>query len=183
MNRAARARRLRTLQGLGTLQQNAAYIDQLVQGAAVDTNVGRPIWIDPPSNWEVVDQATYITLPAVGVTSTILSFTVPPGRNGVIQKIANNLVGGGFTEGSGDVIWRILVDNAPPPGATSYNSIVNSLGNPASPTSIPGFRIYENQVVSIVVQNVAVVPAGQFVGGRLVGYIYPRELEDGNTWL
>jgi hypothetical protein len=183
----------RKLRALGAFGQghvtSGGFIDPLVAAAANEANVGRPIWIDPPSNWEVVDQAAYVALPAIGATATVVTFTVPPGRNGVIQKIANNFVGGGWVEGTGDLIWRILVDAAPPPGATSYNNIVNSLGNPSNPTAIPGFRIYENQVVSITIfnnpagPNLGIPVAGQLIGGRFVGYIYPRELEDGNTWL
>lgn len=148
-----------------------------------------PLWIYPPINWENVDRIAYVTLPAINAADlTILSFTVPIGRNGVINKVANNFVGGGWTEGTGDIIWRILVDGAPPPAANSYAAIPASLGSPANPTEISGFRIFENQVISVVVfnngsgPNGGVTPAGQLVGARLCGYLYPREMEDGNIW-
>lgn len=154
-----------------------------------DSSAGQlPIWLYPPITWENVDQATYATLPAIGSTVTILSFTVPAGRNGVINKIANNFVGGGWIEGTGDLIWRILVDGAPPPGATSYNNIVNSLGNPSNPVAIPGFRFFENQKITVVAfnnpagPNGGVVVAAQLVGARLIGYTYPRELEQSGLW-
>lgn len=148
-----------------------------------------PLWIYPPQNWENVDQIAYTTLPAVNAEATILKFTVPIGRNGIINKVANNFVGGGWTEGTGDLIWRILVDGAPPPAANSYASIPASLGSPANPTEISGFRIFENQVVSVTIlnngagPNGGVVPAGQPVGARLCGYLYPREAEEGNIWV
>lgn len=137
----------------------------------------------PPNNWENVDQLGYVALPAINAAATILSFRVPQGRNGIIRKVANNFIGGGWTEGSGSVVWQILADGAPPPGATSYNNILGSLGSPANPTEIPGFRIFENQVISVVINNVSVVVAGQDVGARLVGYFYPRDLEDANIWI
>lgn len=142
-----------------------------------------PLRLFPPVDWENLDQLNYVDLGAIGDTVTILEFTVPIGRNGIIKKVANNFVGGGFQEGQGNIIWRILVDGAPPPGATSYNTILGSLGSPASPTEIAGFRIFENQVVSVVAENVAIAVAGQLVGARLVGYLYPRESEAADIWI
>jgi hypothetical protein len=149
---------------------------------------GLPLWIYPPINWENVDQIAYVTLPAINAEATILKFTVPIGRNGVINKVANNFVGGGWTEGTGDILWRILVDGAPPPAANSYAAIPASLGSPANPTEISGFRIFENQVISVTIfnnpagPNGGIVVAGQLAGARLCGYLYPRELEDSNIW-
>ena len=145
--------------------------------------VRRPLWIDPPDLWENLDQVAYAALPAIGAQANVITFQVPLGRNGVIKKIANNLVGGGFNEGSGNVVWQILVDGAPPPGATSYDNILASLGSPANPVEIAGFRIYENQILTLVVKNVALAVAGQLSGGRFVGYLYPRDMEADSVWL
>lgn len=148
-----------------------------------------PPWIYPPTNWENIDQDNYTLLPAIGSTVTIISYVVPPGRNGVINKIANNFVGGGWTEGTGDVIWRLLVDGTPPPGANSYDTIKASLGNPASPTGIAGFRIFENQVVTLIAfnnpagPNGGVIVAGQLVGARFVGWNYPTDIEVDDVWI
>lgn len=145
--------------------------------------VRKPLWVDPPDQWENVDQLAYVPVPAVGRSAVILQFQIPLGRNGVIRKVANNFVGGGWTEGSGAVTWEILVDNAPPPGATSYDLILGSLGSPASPTEIAGFRVTENQVVQVIVNNVSVVVAGQLSGARLVGWLYPKQEEGDTTWV
>src|SRR6201982_989917 len=53
-----------------------------------------PPWIYPPTNWENIDQDNYALVPAIGSTVIIISYVVPPGRNGVIKAIANNFVGG-----------------------------------------------------------------------------------------
>jgi|HubBroStandDraft_6_1064221.scaffolds.fasta_scaffold756274_2 hypothetical protein len=148
-----------------------------------------PVWIEPPSQWENVDLLAYALLPAIGATVTILTYTVPIGRNGVIQKVANNFVGGGWTAGTGDLVWRILVDGAPPPGATNYDTILDSLGSPALPTKIAGFRIFENQTITVVLFNNpggpdgGVIVAGQRTGARLLGYLYPREYEEDDIWV
>ena len=153
------------------------------------TNVQKPIWIDPPTNWENIDVFAYAPLGAIGASVTILTFIVPTGRNGVIYAIANNFVGGGWIEGTGDVVWQILVDGAPPPGANSYGNIFGSLGSPASPTRISGFRVFDGQTVTVVAlnnpagPNGGVVLAGQRVGARLLGHLYPRDLEADSLWI
>lgn len=161
----------------------------LAPGPTQQNRPDLPPWIYPPTNWENIDQDNYALLPAIGSTVTIISYVVPPGRNGIINKVANNFVGGGWVEGTGDVIWRILVDGTPPPGATSYDNITASLGNPASPTGIAGFRIFENQVLSLVAfnnpagPNGGVVVAGQRVGARFVGWNYPTDIEESDIWI
>lgn len=148
-----------------------------------------PPWIYPPTNFENVDKINYALVPAIGSQATIISYTVPAGRNGIINKVACNFVGGGWVEGTGDIIWRILIDGTPPPGATDYDSILASLGGPAQPTGIAGFRFFENQILALVVfnnpagPNGGVVVAGQRCGGRLTGYNYPREIEETDIWI
>jgi hypothetical protein len=148
-----------------------------------------PIRLFPPINWENIDVIAYVALPAINSEAVILQFIVPIGRNGIINKVANNFVGGGWTEGTGDLIWRILADGAPPPGATTYQAIPASLGSPANPVPISGFRIFENQRIQVTVfnnpagPNGGVVLAGQQAGARLCGYLYPRELEDPDIWI
>lgn len=145
--------------------------------------VRRPTWIDPPDGWENLDLLNYVALPAIAGEAVILSFRIPQGRNGIIKKVGNNFVGGGWVEGSGDVTWSIQVDGAPPPGATSYDSILGSLGSPANPVEIAGFRVFENQLLTVEVNNIAIPVAGQLAGARLVGFLYPVESEDSEPWV
>lgn len=179
-------RRRETLRGLGQPDRVHDFVNPFPQPASIPT--GLPLWVYPPINWENVDQIAYTSLPAIGSEATILTFTVPGGRNGIINKVACNFVGGGWIEGTGDVQWRILVDNGTPPGANSYEAIPASLGSPAQPVAISGFRIFENQVIKVTIfnnpagPNGGVVVAGQLAGARLCGYFYPRELEDPNIF-
>ena len=185
--------RARFLRGLGQPGQPATGPMTLAPYGADDqqhkTRPDLPPWIYQPVNWENLDKINYVTLPAIGSSSNIISFTVPPGRNGIINKVACNFVGGGWVEGSGDVVWRILIDGTPPPGATDYDNILASLGGPSQPTGIAGFRIFENQVVTFVVVNSAsganggVVLAGQRAGARLTGWTYPRDIEEPDLWI
>ena len=194
------AYRRRMLRGLGQPGQPAigpavlapwddSYGDGEIQDDPHSHRPDLPPWIYQPSQFENLDQINYVLLPAINSTATIISFVVPAGRNGIINKVACNFVGGGWVEGTGDIVWRILVDGTPPPGATSYDTILASLGGPAQPTGIAGFRIFENQLVTLVIfnnpggPNGGVVVAGQRGGGRLAGWTYPRDIEEQDIWI
>ena len=188
----------RTLAGLGQPPTTRDVVNSYPMPVASDGNPSQsgpqmtrdlPVWLYPPRNWENIDQLAYTLLPAINTTATILTYTVPIGRNGVINKVACNFGGGGWVAGTADVVWRILVDGTPPPGATSYDTIVDSLGSPAQPVGISGFRIFENQVLTVVIfnnpagANGGVVVAGQRAGARLMGHLYPRDSEIEDLWI
>lgn len=118
--------------------------------------------------------ANYVTIPAIGASAVVLSFRVPSGRNGVISQIANNFVGGGFVDGSGNILWRFMQDNVALVGLENLNT---SLGTPAQPSRTAPVRIMEGKLISLVVTNVAIVVAGQLIGGRMSGHFYPRNDE------
>lgn len=173
---------LKTLRGLGQSSPDVATV-QAPTDTDSDVDISSlPVWLWPPVGWQNIDLLDYVGLPAEGTTATIVSFQVPSGYNGVIKKIGNNFVGGGWVEGSGEVTWAILVDGTVPPGATSYAQILGSLGSPANPVEIPGFTIFENQVVSFVVTNAGVIVAGQLAGARLIGWLYPITQTPDKTW-
>jgi hypothetical protein len=115
------------------------------------------------------ENAAYILLPAIGTTATILNFTVPKGNNGFIRRIANVFVGGGFVDGSGGIVWQILLDQTKNIVAPGFNNIVASLGSVSNPSPIDGIHIFEGGLVALIVTNVSIVVSGQFVGGRLGG--------------
>lgn len=132
--------------------------------------------IYPPPEREPIDLINYVALPAIGASATIVSQLIEPGNNAIIRAYANNFVGGGWTEGSGAVLWQILIDNAAVPG---YDAIPASLGSPANPVYHPcGIRVQEGQLISLVISNVSVVVSGQLSGGRLMGYYYPKIYDD-----
>ena len=119
--------------------------------------------------------STYVTIPAIAAVAIILDFRVPNGYQGVINQLGNNFVGGGFVDGSGALIWQLLIDGVPYP---NFENIIASLGNPANPSLIGAVQLRERQRVQLVVKNVAVVTAGQLIGGRVSGYYYPLDLAD-----
>lgn len=136
-----------------------------------------PPWLFEPAESESLNEHAGVALPAIGATATVLTFTVPDGRNGVINLIANVFIGGGFVEFGGLIVWRILIDDA---AVRNYQNIVASFGSISNPSRISPIRIYERQVVTLQVENVApgVIVAGQTIGGRLGGYYYSRALDE-----
>ncbi len=140
----------------------------------------QPPWLAMPANGEPFNQVGYVALPAIGAEANIFTFQVPEGRHGIIKWIGNNFVGGGWVEGSGNVLWRIEVDGV---AVRNHEAIASSLGNPASPSETAPIRLHEGQIVTLIVRNVGVVVAGQLVGGRLSGWFYPVSDEVEEVWL
>lgn len=139
-----------------------------------------PITNFMPAEGEDFEAHGYVLLPAIGAQAVVVSVLVPEGRHGLIKRIANVFVGGGFQEGQGGVVWQILQDANQQPTplvAPFFDNIVASLGSVSAPSEIDGIRIREAQLVQLIVKNVSIVVAGQFIGGRLGGYFYPVELD------
>jgi hypothetical protein len=156
------------------------------QGAPIPTTAAvteLPPWIFPPVNSIAFDNAGDILLPAIGVGETVVfQFTVPTGHNGVIKEIANAFIGSGFTDGSGQIIWRILQNNQ---AVRGKENILNSLGSVAIPSRVGGgayIRIIENDIIALTVNNVAIAPAGQLIAGRLSGWFYKKDIDPTEIW-
>ena len=122
-----------------------------------------------------------ILLPAIGVAQVVVSFTCPRRYNGEIEFVANQYVGAGWTEGSGSVIWQVLIDGVPVQG---YDSILGALGSTASPGWLGkgAIRFSENQLIQLRLTNVSIVPAGQILLGLLRGHFEPIDTKGANTW-
>lgn len=141
-----------------------------------------PNWIFPSINSIPFDNAGDVVLPAIGVEVTIFTFQVPKGFNGVMKEIANVFIGGGFTDGSGAVVWRVLQNTQAMRGK---ENMLNSLGSVAAPSRIGGggfIRILENDIIAMTVLNVSIAPAGQIVAGRLSGWFYPKDEDPAGIW-
>lgn len=141
-----------------------------------------PNWIFPSLNSIAFDNAGDVVIPAIGVEATIFSFQVPRGFNGVMKTIGNAIIGGGFTDGSGALVWRILQNTQAMRGK---ENMLNSLGSVAQPSFIGGggfIRILENDIIAFVVLNAAIVPAGQIIAARLSGWFYPKDEDPLGIW-
>jgi hypothetical protein len=134
----------------------------------------------PPEGVEFTPHA-YVAIPAQGAQAVVVQFDVPPGFNGVINRFANEFVGGGFQQGQGLITWVLYLDFLNLVPAPNFQSIVASLGSVNNPKILNGIRIKEKQRVTLLVKNAAagVVPAGQQIGGLIGGYFYPVALTPG----
>lgn len=136
-------------------------------------------WVVPPPDAESFVITAGLAIPAQdGAFHAVCLVAVPDGRNGVLTQLANVFVGGGFTDYQGGLIqWRL--ERNPAPGIATaernYDSIIASLGSATNPHKLPGgIRIFEDDVMQLSVKNIGVAPAGQFIGGLLGGWFYPR---------
>lgn len=122
-----------------------------------------------------------ILLPAIAATQTVVSFTCPRRLRGKIEFIANQFVGGGWVEGTGSIIWQILIDSVPVQG---YDSILGSLGSTASPGWLGSGAIQfsDNQLVQLRCRNVSIGVAGQVLLGLLRGYFWPVDTPTPSEW-
>lgn len=122
-----------------------------------------------------------VVLPAIGTDVTVVSLQVPEGYHGVITGIANQFVGGGWTEGTGDLLWRIVADGA---AVRGYETILATLGTMSAPgdRSKNPIRIFENQLVELILNNVAVIVSAQALLGLFTGYFYPIGIEIEGEW-
>lgn len=139
------------------------------------TLIALPIWNFPPASAQPFDNLADVALPAIGTTVPVVKFTVDPGLNGFLKKMANVFIGGGFQDGQGGVTWVLKVNGAAVP---YYDEILNSLGAMSAPSDFSALiPIKEGDVVELDVTNVSITVAGQIIGGRLSGYFYPTEEE------
>ncbi len=136
----------------------------------VVATIGRP-WVEQPDNSDPFDYESGVALPGVGATSTVVSFPVPIGSDGVINAFSWNFTGGGFTQNSGTIIVQLLRNGVP---IKNYDNITVEKGSIQQPRQISALRIYSGQVISMVVTHVADVTLNGNVVGSFVGYTYPN---------
>ena len=134
-------------------------------------------WVTPPPRFQAIDFQAIIDTPLVGSGDTdVLTFTVPRGFDGIIRRLSHNYTGGGFQQGSGGLVWRILANGR---AIKNYDNILFEFGTLAVPRPTDGIRIYENQFIEYVV-NVAggggfVPSAATSIICTLAGWIWPKQ--------
>ncbi len=127
--------------------------------------------------------AANVVIPAIGAEVVVVAFTVPPGRNAEITRIANQAVVGGWNQGTGDLSWRLQIDRAAFQGFSNINSSLGTMALPGDLTESP-IKAKENQLVEWILRNNALVIGGANpVLGLLGGYFYPLSEEETGAWI
>lgn len=131
-------------------------------------------WIAMPDGGYPVMNPGTIPTPAISATvwTDVISIIVPNGYDGVFDGVLNKYNGLGFIDGSGDLIWRILVNGQ---AVRNYDNILIQLGND-SITGKTRIRVKSADVVQFQVTNANLIGAGTQIFCFLGGWYYPNKM-------
>ena len=119
------------------------------------------------------DEAGGIAYPAPGVgPSVVVTYSVPCGLVAVIDRLAVIHYGGNPPDGTGNVIWRVLINGA---GVKGLGAMQFQFGSMSSPNKLT-LLAYENDIVTVTVEVPNAqppMPGGSTTQARLRGFTYP----------
>lgn len=97
---------------------------------------------------------------------------VPVGYDGCINMYSANYTGGGFVDGSGDLIWQITQNGQP---IKNFENILTERGDPNQPIPVNTIKIYSGQLIQFLVAHPAnpALSIGYIICS-LGGYFYPN---------
>jgi hypothetical protein len=130
----------------------------------------------PPNSWPFLPNGS-VVIPAIGSAAVICSEKVPQDKSGVIRFMANysNVGPGisGWTPGDPTLlVWQLLRNGVP---IQYFDDIVIAFGLTelgGAPLASP-LRLRANDTISLIVNNIGLAPAGQWLVGLLSGYVFP----------
>jgi len=165
----------RSAWAIGSLYQEAQAKGGIITACFPKRNSYRqPPHMVMPSNAQPFQLIHTIPLPAAnGIDTTVLSFTVPQGFDGVITSITHGYTGTGFVNGSGDLTWRIRVGLR---WARDLGNVTVQLGTLETPYQIyrGGILLKDSQRVRYIVNHST---SSSLSGGRIwcaaFGWYYP----------
>jgi len=141
----------------------------------------RPWAVMPEEGREFSPQTqTLVSTVSESIETTVLSFDVPFGYDGVINYIVANILPPAsgitnFSEGSGQITWRLKAAGR---HLRDWGNVLTSRGSLLNTTPIPlrGLRIYSRNKVEMTVTLSS--PSGLTPGAQLItlvqGWFYPR---------
>jgi hypothetical protein len=151
-------------------------------------DLGAPIWNKPPftvmpARGEELQEMFALPLASVsggppfnGNDTVLGKFDVPNGYDGVINRFVCSFTGGGFADFSGDIVWRLRVDNR---FVKNLGNVTNTYGSFQTAFIIPGnasYRLVSGQTVYLIasIPNGSPVSAPGVVAAGVFGWTYPR---------
>lgn len=130
---------------------------------------------NPPADSRpfIVTPNPFPAYPAPGAPAiVVIQYIVPVGLMAVINRLAVVHVGGNPPDGTGDVIWRVLINSA---GIEGLGDITSQVGTYAQPNDFV-FMAIENDIVQVTVEIPALSPprpVGDTTAARFHGWTYP----------
>lgn len=149
----------------------------LVRGnhSFADSPVTNP-WTAMPDGGFPFSFGQAVNTPAIGAGFTnIINVVVPNGYDGVINNISNFYNGAGFNQGSGQFVWRILVNGQ---AVRNYDNILIFLG--PNGTNITQIRVYSGNQIQFQVSNVSIIGALTQCTAFMGGWFYPNKQQGRN---
>jgi hypothetical protein len=121
----------------------------------------------------IVTPNPFPAYPAPGANPVVvISYQVPIGMFAVIAYIAIVHVGGGFVDGSGNVVWRVLVNGAGVKGLEALTSQLASYNNP----NVVQIVLMENDLIQVTAEvpvGQPAMPGGTSTAARFHGFALP----------
>lgn len=165
-------------QVLSTLSNPSSNGGGLVQGnhSFADSPVTNP-WTAMPDGGFPFSFGQAINTPAIAAGFTdIINVVVPNGYDGIINNISNNYNGQGFVNGSGQLIWRILVNGQ---AVRNYDNILVQLG--PNGTNITQIRVYSGNIIQFQVSNISLAGGVTQCYSFMGGWFYPNKQQGRNS--
>lgn len=130
----------------------------------------------PPEAKPFLRQGGIVTPTTVSGDNSVISFRVPTGWDGLLSGFYFNYSGAGFTQGSGDIIWRIQCNQY---FLKDLSNTPYLLGDPVNPVPMTeGKVLFSGQLVRAIV-NVPNLSGMIQIGNStvyagLLGFFWPR---------
>lgn len=141
---------------------------------------GSTPWSAMPRSGQPYQKVVSVALPAAeGVETLLLSYRIPYGYEGVLVTVTCLFTGTGFSEGSGDITWRVRNNFR---FYKDLGAIEISLGDLEFPYPLEGggYQVWSNDLIRFYTVLGAgalgrLAPDGRIVVG-ITGWIYPNSL-------
>lgn len=126
-------------------------------------------WLERPSEWEDFSPTNVTVLGAVGTDTTLLSFFVPTGKDGVIEALFFEYTASAFN--LGDIVYRVFINDRP---VKNLEQIKTNLGSSQIPFQFR-LRIQSGNTVTLVVSHlINGTLDGKEISAGIKGYLYRR---------
>lgn len=132
-------------------------------------------FFNPPADAQTFRRTSipWPLFPAPGAGKiVVLSFTVPRSKIAIINKLSIIFNGGNQVDGTGNVIWRVLVNGGGYQGLNNLTAQVGTFANPL-PVVLLGVENDTIQVTAEVPAGQPAIPGGATTAASFDGFMYP----------